>query len=88
MDSCTTLALSADGGHIAIKPTNEFASENPVPRIELSDVETWIFDLDNTLYHVSPEMHGEVDELLGPFVAEFLDVDLTVARRIQKSYFH
>ena len=59
-----------------------------MPKTELSDVETWIFDLDNTLYHVSPEMHGEVDELLGSFVSKFLEVDRTEARRIQKSYFH
>ena len=80
------LALSAGGGHIATMSTNELASAILVPRTELSDVETWIFDLDNTLYHVSPEMHGEVDELLGSFVSEFLDVDRTEARRIQKAY--
>ncbi len=88
MDGRTGLALAADGGHIAAMPTNGFSPANPVPRTDLSDVETWIFDLDNTLYHVSPEMHGEVDELLGSFVSEFLAVDRTEARRIQKAYFH
>jgi putative hydrolase of the HAD superfamily len=60
----------------------------PVPRDAFSEVETWIFDLDNTLYHVSPEMHGEVDELLGSFVSRFLGIDRVEARRIQKAYFH
>ncbi len=78
----------ADGGHIAAMKTNDIPAKNPVGKTDLSDVETWIFDLDNTLYHVSPEMHGEVDELLGSFVSEFLDVDRTEARRIQKAYFH
>ena len=87
-DGRSRLALPTDGGHIATMPTNELASVIPVPRTKLTDIETWIFDLDNTLYHVSPEMHGEVDELLGSFVSEFLDVDRTEARRIQKAYFH
>jgi putative hydrolase of the HAD superfamily len=69
-------------------PKDEISPVTPAQRTELIDVETWIFDLDNTLYHVSPEMHGEVDELLGSFVSEFLDVDRTEARRIQKAYFH
>ncbi len=82
------LASTADGGHIAAMPTNDNSPAVPVPRADLSDVETWIFDLDNTLYHVSPEMHGEIDELLGSFISEFLDVDRIEARRIQKAYFH
>jgi len=54
----------------------------------INDVETWIFDLDNTLYSVSDEMHGQIDDLLGSFVAEFLKVDRIEARTIQKAYFH
>lgn len=51
------------------------------------EVETWIFDLDNTLYQTSAAMHGRVDDLLGSFVAEFLNVDRVEARVIQKAYF-
>ena len=50
-------------------------------------VETWVFDLDNTLYPVGPDMHAQIDELLGSFVAGFLSVDRAEARRIQKDYF-
>lgn len=53
----------------------------------INDIETWIFDLDNTLYSVSDEMHGQIDDLLGGFVAEFLKVDRVEARVIQKDYF-
>ncbi len=88
MDSRTGLASTAAGGHIAAMPANEISPVVPVSRTDLSDVETWIFDLDNTLYQASPKMHGEVDELLGSFVSEFLDVDRIEARRIQKAYFH
>ena len=53
----------------------------------INDVETWIFDLDNTLYSVSDEMHGQIDDLLGGFVSEFLKIDRVEARLIQKAYF-
>jgi putative hydrolase of the HAD superfamily len=81
------LASSGRAGHIARMSENEMPRDSRARKVDLSEVETWIFDLDNTLYHVSPEMHGEVDELLGSFVSEFLDVDRTEARRIQKAYF-
>lgn len=65
--------------------------KNTVPNEPVSaiagDVETWVFDLDNTLYQTSPAMHGRVDELLGSFVSEFLNVDRIEARTIQKAYF-
>ena len=51
------------------------------------EVETWIFDLDNTLYPVGPVMHAQINDLLGSFVAEFLSVDRAEAYRIQKDYF-
>lgn len=54
---------------------------------DLAAVDTWIFDLDNTLYRLSPRMMAEVDGRMRAFVAEFLNVDLEEARRIQKQYF-
>ena len=54
----------------------------------LNDVDTWIFDLDNTLYVVSDQMHGQINDLLGGFVSEFLKIDRDQARKIQKAYFH
>lgn len=62
------------------------SDDNP-PRAELGPVETWIFDLDNTLYDVPPLMHAEIDRRMGAFVADYLGVDAEEARRIQKSYF-
>ncbi len=52
-----------------------------------TEIDTWIFDLDNTLYSASADMHARVDELLRDFVAEFLGVDHKQARVIQKDYF-
>lgn len=50
-------------------------------------VDTWIFDLDNTLYPQTPEISVQVNQLMGGFVADFLGVDFDEARRIQKGYF-
>ncbi|MAM67804.1 MAG: HAD family hydrolase, partial [Rhodospirillaceae bacterium] len=51
------------------------------------DVESWIFDLDNTLYRTSPGMLAQIDDLMGSFISDFLNVDRVEARRIQKGYF-
>lgn len=56
-------------------------------RSGLDDAETWIFDLDNTLYSASERLSAQTNRLLGTFVSEFLGVDLEEARRIQKAYF-
>jgi putative hydrolase of the HAD superfamily len=50
-------------------------------------VESWIFDLDNTLYPVTPKLLAHIDAHMGSFVARFLNVDADEARHIQKSYF-
>jgi len=50
-------------------------------------VDTWVFDLDNTLYPVTEALLAHIDEHMGNFVANFLNVDADEARRIQKAYF-
>lgn len=50
-------------------------------------VETWIFDLDNTLYPASCRLFDQVDRRIGLFVENALGVDAAEARRIQKRYF-
>ena len=54
---------------------------------DLSHIDTWIFDLDNTLYRTTPAMLAQTDELMGSFISEFLGVGRAEARRIQKEYF-
>jgi putative hydrolase of the HAD superfamily len=51
-------------------------------------IDTWIFDLDNTLYPASCRLFDQIDQRIGAFVAELLGVDLVEARRIQKGYFY
>jgi putative hydrolase of the HAD superfamily len=50
-------------------------------------VDSWVFDLDNTLYPVTERLLAHIDEHMGKFVANFLNVDATEARRVQKAYF-
>lgn len=67
------------------KPGNDSLTHQTVA--EFSHIETWVFDLDNTLYPVTEKLLAQIDQHMGSFVANFLNVDATEARRIQKSYF-
>jgi putative hydrolase of the HAD superfamily len=53
----------------------------------LAHVDTWIFDLDNTLYPARADLFGHIDRRMTAFVADLLGVDPVEARRIQKAYF-
>lgn len=55
---------------------------------ELSHIENWIFDLDNTLYPSSADLFGQIDVKMGDYISHLLDVDRAEARRIQKQFFH
>ena len=54
---------------------------------DFAHIRTWVFDLDNTLYPVTEKLLAQIDQHMGSFVANFLNVDATEARRIQKTYF-
>jgi putative hydrolase of the HAD superfamily len=53
----------------------------------LRHIDSWIFDLDNTLYPASTELFGLIDVRMTAYVARLLGVDSVEARRMQKSYF-
>ena len=53
-----------------------------------SHVETWIFDLDNTLYPASCRLFDQIDVRMGEFIANLFQVDKVEARRIQKDFFY
>jgi putative hydrolase of the HAD superfamily len=54
---------------------------------DLSHIDTWIFDLDNTLYHPRANLFGQIDVKMGAFIQTLLGVDATEARTVQKRYF-
>jgi putative hydrolase of the HAD superfamily len=54
----------------------------------LREAETWVFDLDNTLYPASTNLFGQIDLRMRDFIAGSLDLELEEARALQKTYFH
>lgn len=54
----------------------------------LAHIDTWIFDLDNTLYPASCNLFAQIDRHMGSFIGEMLKVGPEEARRIQKGFFH
>ena len=53
-----------------------------------SHIETWVFDLDNTLYPPSCRLFDQVDVRMGEFISGLLKVDRVEAKRVQKKFFH
>ena len=54
----------------------------------LAHIDTWIFDLDNTLYPARANLFAQVDERMTAYVARLLDLPWDAARTLQKDYFH
>lgn len=54
----------------------------------LDHIDSWIFDLDNTLYPPSAALFDLIDARMGAFIMRLLNVDAAEARRVQKQYFH
>ncbi len=50
-------------------------------------IETWVFDLDNTLYPHHVNLWQQVDERIRDFVADYLKVSKDEAFTIQKDYY-
>jgi putative hydrolase of the HAD superfamily len=61
-------------------------SSNRRPR-GFEHVETWIFDLDNTLYPHNVNLWQQVDERIRDYIADFLKVTHEEAFRLQKDYY-
>lgn len=52
-----------------------------------TDIDTWVFDLDNTLYPHHVNLWQQVDQRIGEFIGTHLKVPADEARRIQKDYY-
>jgi len=53
----------------------------------LGEIETWIFDLDNTLYPASCRLFDQIHARMTRFIADRLDLTLEAALTVQKAYF-
>lgn len=54
---------------------------------DFSHVETWLFDLDNTLYPSSCDLFAQIDVRMTAYVARLLGIDAAEARALQKRYY-
>src|SRR6201981_2788096 len=50
-------------------------------------VDTWVFDLDNTLYPHHVNLWQQVDKRIGEYVSRWLHISEDEARRLQKDYY-
>lgn len=66
---------------------SESPTDNPRDLTAFADVDTWIFDLDNTLYPPHANLFAEVDQRMGDFIAELLDLEREAAHVMQKDYY-
>src|ERR1700739_2688995 len=63
-----------------------------MPMIEKSPrpfvhIDTWVFDLDNTLYPHHVNLWQQVDQRIGEFISAYLKISPEEARVIQKDYY-
>ena len=49
-------------------------------------MESWVFDLDNTLYPADTAVMSQVEQRMTLYVMRLLDLDREAARRVQKTY--
>jgi len=57
-----------------------------LPR-DFSRIDTWVFDLDNTLYPHHLNLWQQVDEKIRNYISRFLDISHEEAFRLQKDYY-
>ena len=53
----------------------------------LRHVDSWVFDLDNSLYPASANLFALIDVRMGEYISRLLGCDAEEARRVQKHYF-
>ncbi|MGQ0457307.1 MAG: pyrimidine 5'-nucleotidase [Hyphomicrobium sp.] len=76
-------ALSAES---RAPPPTQGHRRKPAAR-SFDAIETWIFDLDNTLYPASCNLFAQVDRRMGEFIANAIGVPFAHARHLQKAYY-
>lgn len=57
-----------------------------MPRAAFSHVETWVFDLDNTLYAPSVRLFDQIEARMNAYVMRTLGLDAEAANRLRNHY--
>ncbi|MEM1102546.1 MAG: pyrimidine 5'-nucleotidase [Pseudomonadota bacterium] len=55
--------------------------------VDLSHIDVWIFDLDNTLYPARCNLFAQIDQRMTAFIESYLGMAKDDARRLQKRYY-
>jgi len=63
------------------------AAPTPPDPAAFAHVDTWVFDLDNTLYPASCNLFAQVDRRIGEFIAAHFNIPAAEARAMQKRFF-
>jgi putative hydrolase of the HAD superfamily len=56
-------------------------------RAKFQNIDTWVFDLDNTLYPPDSDLWPKIERRITHFLADRLDLDGLSARALQKHYY-
>lgn len=59
-----------------------------MPRERFQSVDTWVFDLDNTLYPPSARLFDQIDRKMTQFVMRVTGTDTAMADRLRRDYWH
>jgi putative hydrolase of the HAD superfamily len=66
---------------------NRVAESKAIARRHFRGTDTWIFDLDNTLYPAECNLFAQVDQKMAEFISRLLGVPFEYARHLQKTYY-
>jgi putative hydrolase of the HAD superfamily len=66
--------------------TESLGRQLPTPH-GFAGIETWVFDLDNTLYPHHLNLWHQVDQRIRDYIVDFLNISQDAAFRLQKDYY-
>ena len=80
-------AAGSDLSGAAINPSSTSNADPIAARRGFAHVDTWVFDLDNTLYPHHLNLWQQVDDRIRVYIADFLGLDHDDAFRKQKDFY-
>ena len=75
------------GEHLAVTPDALERSGAADPRARFAHVDTWVFDLDNTLYPPHSDLWPKIDDRMTVFMCHLFGLDGMSTRALQKYYY-
>ncbi len=71
-----------------MNPANQLqASDFRAPISDFGHIDTWVFDLDNTLYPADCNLFRQIEARMAAFIGKRLGLPMKEARRLQKDYY-